>query len=332
MIDRRTLVAGLPLLTAAPTLAKPHRFAALHRAITAVERSAGGPIGVSLLDTHSGERFGHRAGNRFPLCSTFKLLLAARLLHGADRQEWAMSERLPVTRADMLNPSPFTATRIGGSATLLELAEAMIVLSDNPAANLGLLKVGGPAAITRWLRQIGDRTTRLDRNEPEMNNETPGDPRDTTTPAAMLATSRALVEGRILSPAARARLLAWMQASRTADTMIRAALPPGWQEANKTGAGSWHARNIVSVITPPGRRPIWLAAYLFAARSELAERNRQFVPLGQAIVESVKQAPLPACREGLGEGVERSETSSDQGRRNPPPAPPLKKGMGEKCP
>ena len=271
MIDRRMLMTGLPLLAAAA----PDRFSPLRRAITAVERSAGGPIGISLLDTHTGERFGHRANDRFPLCSTFKLLLAARLLHGADKGQWAMIERLPVTKADMLFNAPFTEKRIGGSASLLELAEAMAVVSDNPAANIGLARVGGPAAL------------RLDRNEPEMNNETPGDPRDTTTPAAMLATSRALAEGHILSPVARKTLFGWMQASRTADTMIRAALPPGWQEANKTGAGSWRARNIVSVMTPPGRNPIWVAAYLFAAKSELAERNRQFVPLGRAIVESV---------------------------------------------
>ncbi|WP_310474674.1 class A beta-lactamase [Sandarakinorhabdus sp.] len=283
MIDRRILLAGLPLITAAG----PDRFAALRRAIPLIERSAGGPIGVALIDTHSGQRFTHRAAERFPLCSTFKLLLAARLLHGAEKGAWVMSERLPVTKADMLFNAPFTEKRIGGSASLLELAEAMAVVSDNPAANIAMARVGGPAALTRWLRAIGDQTTRLDRNEPEMNNETPGDPRDTTTPAAMLATAQALVEGRILSPAGRAQLFAWMQASKTADTMIRAALPPGWQEANKTGAGSWHARNIVSVITPPGRRPIWVAAYLFAARSELAERNRQFVPLGRAIVDSV---------------------------------------------
>lgn len=283
MIDRRMLMTGLPLLAAAA----PDRFAPLRRAITAVERSAGGAIGISLLDTHTGERFGHRANDRFPLCSTFKLLLAARLLHGADKGQWAMTERLPVTKADMLFNAPFTEKRIGGTASLLELAQAMAVLSDNPAANIALAKVGGPAALTAWLRSIADQTTRIDRNELEINNETPGDPRDTTTPAAMLATSRALVEGRILSPAARRKLFGWMQASKTADTMIRAALPPGWQEANKTGAGSWRARNIVSVITPPGRKPIWVAAYLFAARSELAERNRQFVPLGRAIVESV---------------------------------------------
>ena len=283
MIDRRMLMTGLPLLAAAA----PDRFAPLRRAIPQIERSAGGPIGISLLDTHTGERFGHRANDRFPLCSTFKLLLAARLLHGADKGQWAMAERLPVTKADMLFNAPFTEKRIGGTASLLELAEAMAVLSDNPAANIALAKVGGPAALTAWLRSIADQTTRIDRNEPEMNNETPGDPRDTTTPAAMLATSRALVEGRILSPAARRTLFGWMQASKTADTMIRAALPLGWQEANKTGAGSWRARNIVSVITPPGRKPIWIAAYLFAAKSELAERNRQFVPLGRAIVESV---------------------------------------------
>ena len=283
MIDRRMLITGLPLLAAAA----PDRFAPLRRAIPQIERSAGGPIGISLLDTHTGERFGHRADDRFPLCSTFKLLLAARLLHGADKGQWAMTERLPVTKADMLFNAPFTEKRIGGSASLLELAEVMAVLSDNPAAIIALAKVGGPAALTAWLRSVGDQTTRLDRNEPEMNNETPGDPRDTSTPAAMLATSRAFVEGRILSPAARKTLFGWMQASKTADTMIRAALPPGWQEANKTGAGSWRARNIVSVITPPGRKPIWVAAYLFAGKSELAERNRQFVPLGRAIVESV---------------------------------------------
>jgi beta-lactamase class A len=141
MIDRRMLMTGLPLLAAAA----PDRFAALRRAITAVERSAGGPIGISLLDTHTGERFGHRANDRFPLCSTFKLLLAARLLHGADKAQWAMAERLPVTKADMLFNAPFTEKRIGGSASLLELAEAMAVLSDNPAANIALARVGGGA-------------------------------------------------------------------------------------------------------------------------------------------------------------------------------------------
>ena len=285
LLTRRLLVSSLPLL-AAPALAAD-RFAPLRRAIPGIERAAGGPIGIALIDTGTGARFTHRADSRFPLCSTFKLLLAARLLHGAQSGLWAMNDRLAITRADMLNNAPFSEQRIGGSASLLEMAEAVVVLSDNPAANLALARVGGPAAMTAWLRSIGDRITRLDRNEPEMNNEVPGDPRDTTTPAAMLATCRRLITAGPLNAANRAQLLAWMAASRTADTMIRAALPPGWLEANKTGAGSWHARNIVSIITPPNRPPIWLATYLFAAKSQLEERNRQFVPLGRAIVESL---------------------------------------------
>ena len=287
MIHRRTFMAGLPLLASAPALAAPDLFAAVRRAIAGIERSAGGPIGVAILDTGSGARFEHRAQQRFPLCSTFKLLLAARLLHGAQDGRWAMTDRLPVAAADMMYHAPFTETRIGGTASLAELAEAMVTNSDNPAANIALRHIGGPAALTAWLRRIGDATTRIDRYEPAMNNETPGDPRDTTTPAAMLATSRRLATAGPLDAAGRAMLLGWMAASVTADTMIRPALPAGWREANKTGSGEWHARNIVSVITPPGRAPIWVAAYLYSAKATLAERSRHFPPLGRALVESL---------------------------------------------
>ncbi|MEI6485848.1 MAG: class A beta-lactamase [Sphingomonadales bacterium] len=287
MIDRRRLLATLPLLAAGPALAATDRFAPLRRLIPHIEHDAGGPLGLALFDSHSGARFAHRGDQRFPLCSTFKLLLAARLLHGAQSGAWRMDDLVPVAASDLYSPSPFTGTRVGGSASLTELAEAMVTVSDNGAANLGLARVGGPAAMTAWLRTMGDRVTRLDRGEPEMNNETPGDPRDTTTPAAMLATCHRLLTAGPLAVAGRAQLAAWMAASQTANAMFRPALPAGWHEANKTGGGEWHARNIVSVITPPGRRPVYVAAFLFAARSSLAERSRHFPLLGRAIVESL---------------------------------------------
>lgn len=286
MLTRRLVVAGLPLL-ATPAFAQADRFAPLRRAIADIERAAGGPIGVALLDSGSGARFAHRADQRFPLCSTFKLLLAARMLHGAQAGNWRATDRFPIQRADILGNSPFSETRVGDSASLTELAEAIVSLSDNTAANIGLARIGGPAALTAWLRTLGDTVTRLDRNEPELNNENPNDPRDTTTPAAMLAISRRLLTGAPLSTANRRDLMGWMAASRTADTMIRAGLPAGWKEANKTGAGEFQARNIISVITPPGRQPIWVAAYLLAAKSTLAQRNRHFVPLGRAIAASL---------------------------------------------
>ncbi|MEI6419824.1 MAG: class A beta-lactamase [Sphingomonadales bacterium] len=280
---RRHLLAALP---ASPALAAD-RWAPLRAAVAKAEADAGGRLGLAVLDSGSGARFQHRGAERFPLCSTFKLLLAARLLHGADRGEWALTDRLPVTAADMLQPAPLTGSRIGGTASLAELAGAMVMQSDNPAANLGLKRVGGPAALTGWLRGLGDTTTRLDRYEPQMNNEVPDDPRDTTTPLSMLATSRRLLTGTDLSDAARAQLAGWMAASTTADTMLRAGLPPGWREANKTGAGADRARNIMAVITPPGRAPVFVAAYLFGKAADLEARNAYFPPLARALVAAL---------------------------------------------
>jgi beta-lactamase class A len=277
--SRRTVLAALP---ATPALAAD-RWAPLTAAIAQVERDSAGRLGLAVLDTGSGARFRHRGDERFPLCSTFKLLLAARLLHGADRGEWQLADRLPVAASDLLPPSPFTERRVGGTASLAELAGAMVMQSDNAAANLGLARVGGPAALTGWLRQTGDSVTRLDRNEPALNNETPGDPRDTSTPDAVLATTQRLLLGTMLSNAARAQLAGWMAGSVTADTMLRAGLPPGWREGNKTGAGADRTRNIIASITPPGRAPVLVAAYLFGKRADLATRNAHFPPLARAL-------------------------------------------------
>lgn len=281
-ISRRPLLLALPALALGG--AGPDRWAALRAAVADTERSAGGPIGLMVRDTGSGAVFRHRADQRFPLCSTFKLLLAARLLAGG---AWRMEAALPVTAADMIDPAPVTRPRIGGTATLHELAAAMVTYSDNPAANIALRRIGGPAALTRWLRGLGDGITRLDRMEPELNNESPGDPRDTTTPAAMLATTERLLLGKVLAPAARAELIGWMTASQTGATMLRPALPARWTEAHKTGAGSDRARNIVSLITPPNRPPILVAAYLFARESTLEARNAPFPALGRAIVAAL---------------------------------------------
>ncbi len=298
MITRRTLVASLPLLGAAPAFALSDRFAPLRKAIATIEHDAGGPLGIALHDSATGERFLHRAGQRFPMCSTFKLLLAAKILKTReigrpacrDMEEVAAcprDEAVKILADDIVAPSPFSKPLVGGFAKPLDLAQAMVTLSDNGATNAALRAIVTPAELTRWIRGLGDPVTRLDRNEPAMNSEDLSDPRDTTSPSAMLALSRALLSGRVLRVADRDLLLQWMADSQTGKDMIRAGLPAGWKEAHKTGASEWRARNIVSVITPPSGKRIWVAAYLFAAKSELAERNRHFPALGRAIAESV---------------------------------------------
>ena len=45
--------------------------------LVAIEAREGGRLGVAILDTGNGAKLAHRADERFPMCSTFKLLASA---------------------------------------------------------------------------------------------------------------------------------------------------------------------------------------------------------------------------------------------------------------
>ena len=269
MLDRRVFlgaVAGVGLLSAFPAGAKKigaFGTKRLHDAIAALDRESGGRLGVSVLDTASGARFAWRGGERFAMCSTFKFPLAAATLHRVDRGLERLDRRVAIRTADMVPNSPVTEKRIGGHATVAELCEGTITLSDNAAANLLLAPLGGPKGFTRFMRAAGDPVTRLDRMEPQMNGVLPGgDPRDTTSPDAMTGDLERFLLGGVLKPASRAQLLAWMYATKTGAARIRAGIPGDWRLAHKTGTSGKGHYNDVGLIQPPGRAPLLLSLYL----------------------------------------------------------------------
>jgi beta-lactamase class A len=149
------------------------------------------------------------------------------------------------------------------------LCEATITLSDNAAANLMLASFGGPAGLTAYLRSLGDKVTRLDRNEPDLNEATPGDPRDTTTPEAMLATMKQDHAGlRPCRMPSRKLIVQWLLGNKTGDQRLRALLPAGWRVGDKTGTGARGSTNDIGLLWPPGgRAPLLVAAYPHAARN-----------------------------------------------------------------
>ncbi len=279
------LIGGGVSARAAPAVG---RFAPLAAALDRAEARSGGRIGLALLDTADGARYSRAGGERFPMCSTFKLALAGWLLQAADQRRLSLDEPQPVTAADMVvSHAPFAATRVGGSATLFELAKSIVTLSDNPATNILLRRLGGPAGFTQWLRSEGDRVTRLDRWETEMSEGLPGDPRDTSSPDAMLGTVERLLFGNRLSEASRRQLTSWMEASETGNAMLRAGLPAGWREGNKTGSGSLGIRNLISLVTPPGRAPLLVTIFLTCAERDSAAREKHFPPLAREIARSI---------------------------------------------
>jgi beta-lactamase class A len=239
-----------------------------------IERDARGRLGVAVLDTADGHLAGHRLDERFPMCSTFKWLAAAMVLARVDAGTEGLDRRIRFGREVLLPHSPVTSEHAGRAGmTLAELCEATITVSDNAAANLILAQYGGPASLTRYARSLGDRHTRLDRTEPALNEATPGDPRDTTTPAAMVGALRAALLGDALSPASRQQLQAWMEATRTNLKRLRADLPEGWRLGSKTGTGARGSTNDVGVYWPPGRPPVVVAVYLTESNAPDAQRQ-----------------------------------------------------------
>nr|AAC43036.1 beta-lactamase [Xanthomonas campestris pv. campestris] len=252
-----------------------------------IQRGTGGRLGTCLLDSGSGWRIGQRENERFPMCSTFKFVLAAAVLQRVDKGELRLTQQIKIRASDMLEHAPVTERHVGGSLSVAELCQATMIHSDNPAANLLFPLIGDPPGLTRFLRGIGDTKTRSDRLE-AMNGFAPGEPRDTTTPAAMAATLRTLLLGDALQPASRKQLTAWMIDNRTGDDCLRAGLPRDWKIGDKTGSNGTDTRNDIAIIWPPGRAaPLLLTAYLNGATVDAAARDAALKAVAEAVRDLV---------------------------------------------
>ncbi|CAB3961239.1 PenA family class A beta-lactamase [Burkholderia aenigmatica] len=238
-----------------------------------LERDAGGRLGVCAIDTASGRRLVHRADERFPFCSTFKAMLSAAVLAQSIKRPALLQQRVTYTKADLVKYSPVSEKHVDDGMTVAALCEAAIQYSDNSAANLLMKLLGGPSAVTAYARSIGDRAFRLDRWETELNTALPGDQRDTTTPAAMAASMRALMVGDALPAAQRAQLVTWMRGNKVGGKRIRAGVPAGWTVADKTGTGDYGTTNDAGVVWSPSRAPIVLVVYYTQASADASAKD-----------------------------------------------------------
>ncbi|GHU36954.1 beta-lactamase [Betaproteobacteria bacterium] len=226
-----------------------------------LERAAHACLGMAALDVRTESFLSYRGDERFPMCSTAKLMIAGAILRVSMRDTALLSRRIEYDRGDFVPYSPITEKWLAQGMTVAQLCAATLQYSDNTAGNLLLRLLGGPEEVTAFAREIGDEVFRLDRWEPDLNSAIPGDERDTTTPLAMVKSMRRLLLGDALALPQRARLQEWMRGNTTGDKRIRAGVPPGWTVADKTGAGAYGVCNDVGVLWPPGRDPVVLALY-----------------------------------------------------------------------
>lgn len=286
---RPLLAAGLVLgvLNASAVIAQEAEVRLLET-IEDIEQTLDARVGVFVRDSASDWSISHRADERFLMTSTFKPMLCGAVLKQVDEGELDLDESIWIAPDDILDYAPVTQTMVGMTMTLDDLCFAALDMSDNTATNLLIDRIGGPEAVTSFLREIGDPISRLDRREPELNTFAPSDPRDTTTPAAMAATLEAMLMGDALTAQSRARLTDWMSHGGVTGPLIRASTPTDWLIADRSGSGNFN-RNVIAMVTPPDQDPYFISVFLSDADADFTTRNDAVIALSQAVMDVVIQ-------------------------------------------
>ncbi len=241
--------------------------------LAALEASSGGRIGVSALNTATNTRIQYRAKERFPFCSTSKVIGVSAILKQSMTDSRLLQQKVTYKKEDLVAYSPITEKHLADGMTIFNLCAAAITQSDNTAMNLLIKKLGGLEAVTAFARSIGDNTFRLDRWEPKLNSAIPGDLRDTSTPAAMERSLQQLALSDALALPQRKQLQTWLKSNVTGNYRIRAGLPKAWIVGDKTGTGDYGTTNDIGIIWPPKRSPIVVAIYFTQNKKNAVKRE-----------------------------------------------------------
>lgn len=271
--------------TASASNASAALDATLQVRLAAIEQRSGGQLGVRIVQLGSGRSWTWRDDERFAMCSSFKLLLAAQALHQVANGQLQLDELIPYGRKDLMAWSPITEKNARqGGMRIGELCAATLATSDNTAANLLIARLGGTAAFTTYMRSLGDEVTRLDRTEPAMNAPDPLGVLDTSSPRAMAYSLQRLLLGDGLPPAQRAQLKTWLQASVTGDRRLKAGLPAGWSIASKTGTSDLGSSNDVGVVWSPTGDAWVVAAFIRSSTADFPVREASLAEVGRLMV------------------------------------------------
>lgn len=255
-------------------------------------------LGIYAIDTGTGRTVRHRSDERFAYASTFKALAAAQVLDQTTDVE--LDEVVRYSGDDLVTYSPITEQHVAEGMTLRAIADAAVRYSDNTAGNLLLRQLGGPHRFERNLRKIGDKVTDAARYETALNEATPGDRRDTSTPRALAKDLLAYAVADALEPADRDLLIGWLRGNTTGDELIRAGVPDGWVVGDKTGAAGYGTRNDIAVIWPPNRAPIVLAVLSSRDEQDAGYDNALIAQATEVVIAKLCGRGVRRCRPPFG--------------------------------
>ncbi|MCT8864630.1 class A beta-lactamase [Shewanella xiamenensis] len=276
---KKTTLIAICLMSISNSNASP---LSVKQTVNEFERQ-GWNIGVSVIENSSNNVYSINGDERFSTNSTVKALACAIVLSEVDKNAVSLNDAMMINEQDVVSHSPVMKEFIGKKVTLADACKATMTYSDNTAANFAIKKSGGPEGITSFLRSIGDDITRADRYEPDLNTNPEGDLRDTSTANTMAANFNKLLLGNILSTQSKEQLKNWMMGNKVADNMLRLVLPTGWEIADRTGANSYGARGIISMVWSESQQPLIISIYIKKEKTSIEEREKVISEIGRVI-------------------------------------------------
>jgi beta-lactamase class A len=139
----------------------------LAETIADISTKSKGIVGVGILDLESGIEFYQNADVFFPMASTYKIAIAAKILSDVQSGDYELETMLDVEERHWVSsPKGISATYryLGLSFSVENLAEMMITVSDNTATDMLFHRAGGGEAVTAYLRSIDIQNMRVDRS------------------------------------------------------------------------------------------------------------------------------------------------------------------------
>lgn len=264
-------------------LVEKERFNLIEKKIKTIENKLGARVGASIYDVEAKELWSYKGDTRFPLMSTFKTLACSKLLAEIEKGNKSFDSSVIIKETSLISWSPVMQKNVNKKVSLKQACSAMMIMSDNTAANIVLESIGGPNALTQFMRSIGDDVTRLDRIEPYLGEALDGDSRDTTTPNAIVKSLQVLLFGDVLSEASKKQLKQWMADNKVSDSLFRSVLPKGWSIADRSGAGGYGSRGITAIVWPEVHSPLIISVYLTQTKASFDERNKAIAEIGKEI-------------------------------------------------
>ena len=294
------------------------------------ERARPGVLGVALMNLESGQFWTFNGDRPFPLGGASAAPAAAAALAEVEAGRLTLDQQVHISGEDLSPPPSRIADAWPGRTdyTVRELLAAALSQSDTAAADALMRRIGGPGAVTAWLKLKNIELVRVDRYARETQTDLEGmasfraawkgeaafdaalatlppdkrraamaaylrDVRDTATPRSFLHFLMELDDQSLLSPPSSAQLLQIMTRPGPGEHRLKAGLPAGatWSHVTgdmRTDLGLAPATNDVGLLTLPDKRRYAVVVFFAGSPLDPAARDAVIAEVGRAVIRGIR--------------------------------------------